>query len=97
MVLSGCAITQKDIQFTWDAMKAHYGDTKTEMPEIIIKDKRLYLADGTPVFGLYLTAVHKIILYRGWDYETIIHEFHHALGNKLGERNFVWAEFVEEK
>lgn len=94
--LTGCAITQEDVQFTWDAMKAHYGDVRTEMPKIEIQDKKMYLSDETRVLGLYIPVMHMVVLYDGWDYRTIVHEFHHALGNKLNERNYTYAEFRAE-
>jgi|GEM_PF-2963055 len=94
--MTGCAITQEDVQFIWDTMKANYGDTWTEMPMIVIENKKLYLTDETRVLGLYIPVMHMVVLYDGWDYRTIAHEFHHALGDKLGERNYTYAEFRAE-
>ena len=85
ITFTGCAVTQKDIEFTWDRMKEYYGDTSTPMPRISVVNKKMYNDEGYQVRGAYIAAQHLVVLYNGHDYETIEHEFHHALGNRLGE------------
>ena len=82
---TGCAITQKDLEFTWERMKEYYGDTSTPIPRISVVNKKMYNDEGYQVRGAYIAAQHLVELYDGYDYETIEHEFHHALGNRLGE------------
>lgn len=91
--LVGCAITEKDLNFTWDQMKTYYGDKDTTMPRIIVQNKKIYTHDDYPVLGMYIPHEHMVVLYDGWNYDTIIHEFHHALGNKLGEKDYAYVNY----
>ena len=86
ITFTGCAVTQKDIEFTWDRMKEYYGDTVTPIPRIFWVDEEIYNEEGYKVLSCYFKEQHLIVLYDGHDYETIEHEFHHALGNNLGEQ-----------
>jgi len=95
-VLTGCAITQEDVNFTWDEMKMYYGDKETPMPRIVVERKKVYSPEEIRVLGMYSWKQHQIVLYDGWDYDTLIHEFHHALGNKLGEKNYAYTDFRME-
>jgi hypothetical protein len=91
--LVGCAITEKDINYTWDQMKMSYKDNNTSMPRIIVNENKVYTNDGYPIRGMYVPNQHLVVLYAGWDYETIIHEFHHALGNDLGEKEYTYVDY----
>jgi hypothetical protein len=95
--LAGCAITQEDVKFTWDEMKMHYGDKETPMPRIVVESKKVYSPDENRVLGMYYRELNLIVLYDGWDYDTIIHEFHHALGSKLGEKEYAYTDFRMER
>jgi hypothetical protein len=67
-------------------MKEYYKDTITPLPNISLVNEKIYNEEGYKVLSCYFKEQHLVELYDGHDYETIEHEFHHALGNNLGEK-----------
>ena len=79
-----CSISQADLDFTWYRMQQEYQSDKS-MPQITYMDKEVIRGDGYQIKGTYNPESDIILLYRGYTYDTIIHEMHHAMGNDLGE------------
>jgi hypothetical protein len=91
--LAGCAVTEKDLKFTWDQMQEYYGKKDIPMPRIIVKDEVKYTHDDYRIVGAYIPNEHVIVLYGALYYDVLIHEFHHALGNDLEEKDLVYIDY----
>ena len=80
------ACSPYDVDFTWKNMCEHYHRCDIEMPKIIISEESPVNEDGDRILGQYIKATHTVTLFEGHDAETVEHEFAHALGDDLGEK-----------
>lgn len=83
--LSCGGIRYSDAQYTWDMMCDEYKVKARPMPHIAYVDEYRENREGFPVYGSYNQAGDTVTLYKGFGYSVLIHEFHHALRNNLGE------------
>lgn len=85
LALCSCGgIRYSDAQYTWDMMCDEYKVKDRPMPKIVYIDEYRENAEGFPIYGVY-NHPDTITFYRGFGYSVLEHEFHHALGNDLGE------------
>ena len=84
-IFSCSGINQKDVQYTWDMMCDEYKVKNRAIPKIVYIDEYRENCQGYPIYGIYTVQLYQVILFKGFGYSTLIHEFHHALGNDLGE------------
>jgi hypothetical protein len=96
VALVGCALTEKDLKYTWDQMQEQYGKKDIPMPRIIVKDEAKYTHDDYRIVGVYIPKDHVIVLYGALYYDVLIHEFHHALGNTMGEKELAYIDYNVE-
>jgi len=90
--IAGCAsIDRGRVDTLWDEVKAEYPGVERQMPKVVwTNDDIVYIKDGEKVwcYGAYISATNTVYLRDEWAGEkTIIHEFRHACGDRLGEKD----------